>query len=55
MRVEDENLGLAYSVMDVAEFLRRAGLDLDPAEVATSPLIDWRGLGPECWEPEGPA
>jgi hypothetical protein len=50
--VNGEILGLAYSVADVAEFLRRAGLDVDPVQVSVSPLIDWRGGGPEYWGPE---
>ncbi|MGW2742349.1 hypothetical protein [Streptomyces sp. NPDC001450] len=49
VRVDGENLGLAYSLRDVAEFLRRAGLELDPAEVAESDLIEWRGGGPRVW------
>ncbi|MEU6424160.1 MULTISPECIES: hypothetical protein [Streptomyces] len=52
VRVDGEILGLAYSIADVAEFLRRAGLEVDPAEVSVSPLIDWRGVGPEYWGPE---
>lgn len=52
VRVNGEILGLAYNAADVAEFLRRAGLDIDAAEVGTSPLIDWRGIGPEYWGPE---
>ncbi|WP_225830483.1 hypothetical protein [Streptomyces sp. NK08204] len=45
VRVDGEILGLAHNVADVAEFLRRAGLEIDPAEVAKSPWIDWRGGG----------
>jgi hypothetical protein len=52
VRVDGEILGLAHNVVDVAEFLRRAGLEIDPAEVAESPWIDWRGVGPEHWGPE---
>lgn len=52
VRVDGEILGLAHNVADVAEFLRRAGLEIDPAEVAESPWIDWRGVGPEDWGPE---
>jgi hypothetical protein len=37
-------------VRDIAEFLRRAGLDeADEAYVAPSGLIEWRGGGPEKW------
>ncbi|MGW1587300.1 hypothetical protein [Streptomyces sp. NPDC002386] len=49
VRADGEILGLAYSLADVAEFLRRAGLDVDPAETAESPLIEWRGGGPDVW------
>lgn len=52
VRVDGEILGLAHNVADVAEFLRRAGLEIDPTEVAESPWIDWRGVGPERWGPE---
>jgi hypothetical protein len=52
VRVDGEILGLAHNVADVAEFLRRAGLEIDPAEVAEAPWIDWRGVGPERWGPE---
>ncbi|MBV2354065.1 hypothetical protein KUM39_06760 [Streptomyces sp. J2-1] len=52
VRVNGEILGLAHNVRDLVEFLRRAGLDLEPEDVADSPLIDWRGLGPERWETE---
>lgn len=49
MRVDGEILGLAYGLADVAEFLRRAGLELEPEELPGSPLIDWRGVGPDQW------
>jgi hypothetical protein len=49
VRVNGESLGLAHSLEDLSEFLRRAGLDVDPVTVAVSPLIDWRGVGPEQW------
>ena len=52
VRVDGEILGLAHNVGDVAEFLRRAGLEIDPADVAGVPWIDWRGVGPESWGPE---
>jgi hypothetical protein len=52
VRVDGEILGLAHNLTDVAEFLRRAGLEIDPAEVAESPWVDWRGAGPDCWGPE---
>ncbi|MGQ4482003.1 hypothetical protein [Streptomyces sp. SAS_276] len=50
VRADGEILGLAHNVADVPEFLRPAGPEIDPAEVAQSPWIDWRGgagaLGP---------
>jgi hypothetical protein len=52
--VNVEILGFVHSVEDLTEFLRRSGLDIDPDEVATSSLIDWRGVGPEYWRPEAP-
>ncbi|MFE7856039.1 hypothetical protein [Streptomyces sp. NPDC057403] len=51
VRVDGEILGRAYGLRDVAEFLRRAGLDdADEGYVAASGLIDWRGGGPDYWE-----
>ncbi|WP_217238483.1 hypothetical protein [Streptomyces sp. AC555_RSS877] len=52
VRVDGEILGLAHNLSDIAEFLRRAGLDIDAAELPHSPLIDWRGSGPQYWRPE---
>lgn len=52
VRVDGEILGLAHSVADLVEFLRRAGLEIEPEQVADSPLIDWRGVGPDRWEAE---
>ncbi|MGW2708668.1 hypothetical protein ACWC4J_06700 [Streptomyces sp. NPDC001356] len=50
VRVDGEILGLAYSLVDVAEFLRRAGLDgIEPEDVVRSELIEWRGGGPLVW------
>lgn len=51
VRMDGKILGLAHSLRDVAEFLRRAGLDdFDEADVEQSGLIEWRGGGPEVWE-----
>ncbi|MFF3848060.1 hypothetical protein [Streptomyces sp. NPDC002328] len=50
VRVDDQFLGMAYGLLDVAEFLRRAGLDdADETYVQTTTLIEWRGGGPEKW------
>lgn len=58
VRARGELLGLAQSVHDVAEFLRRSGLDevdeVDELTVETTGMIEWRGGGPDAW-PEPPA
>lgn len=52
VRVGEQFLGMAYGLLDVADFLRRAGLEeADKQLVATSGLIEWRGGGPDMWEP----
>ncbi|MEU0171285.1 hypothetical protein ABZ214_38550 [Streptomyces iakyrus] len=50
VRVDDQFLGIAYGLLDVAEFLRRAGIeDADEAYAAASGLIEWRGGGSGTW------
>ncbi|MER6984600.1 hypothetical protein [Streptomyces carpinensis] len=51
VRVDGQILGLALQPADVADFLRRAGLE--GVDVETSPLIEWRGGGPDVWVPLG--
>ncbi|MFJ1806995.1 MULTISPECIES: hypothetical protein [unclassified Streptomyces] len=52
VRAGDHFLGMAYGLLDVAEFLREAGVDdADEAYVESSALIEWRGGGPEAWKP----
>ncbi|MFD6550367.1 hypothetical protein [Streptomyces sp. NPDC058398] len=51
VRVDGEILGLAHSLRDLVEFLRRVGLEMEAAEVVESPLIDWHGVGPDQWGP----
>ncbi|BCL18804.1 hypothetical protein GCM10017668_06470 [Streptomyces tuirus] len=56
VRVDDQFLGIAYGPLDIAEFLRRAGIeDADEAYVAATGLIEWRGGGPGAWtaDPDG--
>ncbi|MEU6628391.1 hypothetical protein ABZ905_08865 [Streptomyces parvus] len=54
VRVDGTILGLAYGLGDLVEFLRRAGLEgADEVEVTRSPLVEWRGGGPDVWA--GPA
>ncbi|MGW5905324.1 hypothetical protein ACWFQ6_26605 [Streptomyces althioticus] len=43
-------LGMAYTLLDVVEFLRLAGMeDADDAWLRRSPLVEWRGGGPDTW------
>ncbi|MEU1600492.1 hypothetical protein ABZ468_49040 [Streptomyces sp. NPDC005708] len=50
IRIDDEVLGTAYSLHDLAVFLRRAGLaGWDELDVAESDAIEWHGGGPEVW------
>ncbi|MFI6009934.1 hypothetical protein ACIBAG_14105 [Streptomyces sp. NPDC051243] len=52
VRVDDQFVGMAYGLLDIVEFLRLAGLeDVDDDWVRQSPLIEWRGGGPDRWEP----
>ncbi|MFJ1995292.1 hypothetical protein [Streptomyces asiaticus] len=50
VRVDGTILGTAYGEADLREFLRRAGLEgADDLDLAESPLIEWRGGGPDIW------
>ncbi|MFF5343592.1 hypothetical protein ACFY4H_23230 [Streptomyces althioticus] len=43
-------LGMAYTLLDVVEFLRLAGReDADDGWLRRSPLVEWRGGGPDTW------
>ncbi|MFG3253348.1 hypothetical protein [Streptomyces sp. NPDC048172] len=46
-----ETLGTAYGMVDVIEFLRRAGLDIATISLYDEELIEWRGGSPEVWGP----
>ncbi|MFG2478584.1 hypothetical protein [Streptomyces fagopyri] len=51
VRVGERFLGMAYGLLDVADFLRRAGVEeADKQLVATSGAIEWRGGGPDTWK-----
>ncbi|MGV9340132.1 hypothetical protein [Streptomyces sp. NPDC003688] len=51
MRVGDRFVGLAYTLLDVAEFLRRAGMeDVEASDVEAGAWVEWRGGGPEAWQ-----
>jgi hypothetical protein len=45
-----EQLGVAYRLQDVAEFLRQAGLSEDEIQLDDPNLIEWRGGGPDSWQ-----
>lgn len=48
--LDDEILGTAYSLHDLAAFLRYAGqAGCDELDVAESDVIEWHGGGPEVW------
>lgn len=52
VRADGQILGRAYSLDDLVEFMRRAGLDdWDTNDAYTSGLIDWRGGDPDAWPP----
>ncbi|MCF3136970.1 hypothetical protein [Streptomyces olivochromogenes] len=51
VRVGEQFVGMAYTLLDISEFLRRAGQDdVEPEDVATVDWIEWRGGGPDLWE-----
>ncbi|WP_217143287.1 hypothetical protein [Streptomyces sp. AC627_RSS907] len=51
VRVDGASLGRAYDLQDVARFLQEAGLQgWDEMDVVRSPLIEWRGGGPDVWQ-----
>ncbi|RCH66704.1 hypothetical protein DT019_21465 [Streptomyces sp. SDr-06] len=52
VRVDGTILGRAQDLRDLTEYLRRVGLEsIDDLDVVRSPLIEWRGGGPEDWDP----
>ncbi|MFD3450720.1 hypothetical protein ACFWVC_00920 [Streptomyces sp. NPDC058691] len=49
VRIDGTILGVAYSPVDLLEFLRRAGLDLDTVDLTDTDFFEWRGEGPAVW------
>ncbi|MEV0634699.1 hypothetical protein AB0I77_06945 [Streptomyces sp. NPDC050619] len=47
--IHGEPAGTAYSLFDVLEFLRRAGVPAEDTAVDDPGLIEWRGGGPYDW------
>ena len=50
--IRGEHVGTAYTLFDVLEFLRRAGLPEADTAIDDPELIEWRGGGPEVWNNE---
>lgn len=47
MRVGETFVGMAYELLDVAQFLRRAGMEgVKPGDIVPWNPIEWRGGGP---------
>ncbi|MEU8694062.1 hypothetical protein [Streptomyces sp. NPDC048665] len=52
VRVASRFVGMAYTLYDIVEFLRRAGSeDVEPADVASADWVEWWGAGPDVWAP----
>ncbi|MFF4351039.1 hypothetical protein [Streptomyces sp. NPDC001530] len=51
MTIRSEDVGTAYRLLDLIEFLRRAGLPEADTTIDDPRLIEWRGGGPEQWGP----
>ncbi len=47
--IHGEQVGAAYTLFDVLEFLRKAGLPTADTAIDDPELIDWRGGGPAYW------
>ncbi|MBT2389837.1 MULTISPECIES: hypothetical protein [Streptomyces] len=47
--IRGEPVGVAYHLLDLLEFLRRAGLPEADTSVDDPELIEWRGGGPDVW------
>jgi hypothetical protein len=51
----DSILGTAYGPADVAEFLRRIGVeDAEDVVAADGPLVEWRGGDRTVWDVDEP-
>ncbi|MFI2078453.1 hypothetical protein [Streptomyces triculaminicus] len=49
VRAAGEILGMAYTLRDLAELLRRADLPEGSYDLADTDLFEWRGGGPDEW------
>ncbi|MEU8976389.1 hypothetical protein AB0D11_45815 [Streptomyces monashensis] len=49
VRVGSRFVGMAYTLHDIVEFLRRTGVeDVEPEDVTSADRVEWRGAGPTC-------
>ena len=44
-----ETLGTAYGLVDLIEYLSRAGLDIATIDLDDETVIEWQGAGREVW------
>jgi hypothetical protein len=49
--IHGDRTGTAYTLFDVLDFLRLAGLPAEDRAVDDPELIEWRGGGPYDWSP----
>jgi hypothetical protein len=47
--IHGKHVGVAYTLFDVLELLRKAGLPEADTAIDDPELIDWRGGGPAYW------
>ncbi|MEU6664200.1 hypothetical protein [Streptomyces sp. NPDC046821] len=52
--IRGKDVGTAYNLLDVLEFLRAKGLPEADTTIDDPALIDWHGAGPDYWGPDGP-
>jgi hypothetical protein len=50
MTILGQPVGIATSLGDVEDVLRRAGLNPDEIAMDDPDLIEWRGGGPDVWD-----
>ncbi|WP_077799935.1 hypothetical protein [Streptomyces sp. JHA26] len=50
VRFDGAFIGMAYTLVDIAEFLRLAGMeDVEAPDVEAAEWIEWRGGGPHAF------
>ncbi|RVU23661.1 hypothetical protein EOT10_16380 [Streptomyces antnestii] len=52
--IRGADVGTAYNLLDVLEFLHTAGLPKTDTTIDDPELIDWHSAGPDYWGPDGP-